>query len=86
MPKLNHKPVKWDGSLSYSQNLANAINDHWGCNVAFPVGDNAKYSGNVFSNMQYGCPPAKEMPGYKHPDIVWLHIDERGKWIIRRRD
>jgi hypothetical protein len=82
MTKLKHEPIKWDSSLPYSANLANAINNYWGCEVAFPSGNNSRYDGNVHSNMQYGVPDVKNMPGYKHPAVVWMHIDAKGRWIV----
>jgi hypothetical protein len=80
--KIKSMPIKWDSNLPYGHNLANTINNYWGCEVAWPQGNNARHEGNVYSNMTYGCPNVKEMPGYKHPAIAWMHIDEKGRWIV----
>lgn len=85
MAKLILKPLTWDFSLPYSQNLANAINGHWHCLTAYPVGPSqrSKQEGEVDSDMIDGVPPMYRNRSVTHPDILWFYKDDKGKWRVR---
>ena len=79
MSKLYHKPISFDRTKGYNQNLADAINEHWKVHVATP-GQNCY----VESTLYRGVPRIAYDQNYKHPDIVWAYLDEHGKWIVRK--
>lgn len=79
MSKLYSKPISFDRSKPYNQNLADAINAHWKVHVAKP---------GLFSYMEStlinAVPRIAREPSYKHSDIVWVHIDHNGTWIVSK--
>lgn len=79
MTKLYHKPISFDRTKGYNQNLADAINTHWNVHVAKP--GLFKYMESTLIN---GVPRIAREPSYKHPDIVWVWRDVNGKWKVRK--
>jgi len=79
MPKLFSKPVSFDRTKPYNQNLADAINAHWKVHVAKP--GLFKYMESTLIN---AVPRIAHESSYKHLDIVWFYRDLNGKWNVRK--
>lgn len=80
MAKLKSNPIPWNRALTYTANLANAINNYWGIDAVRVVNDTLE------TNMVAGVPEIFYRVRHRHhPDVVWMYRDSYdGRIKVRR--